>query len=73
MTALYVVLSIFFIVVLFTFSMYWHRKRAKKHHIQQLARTTTSETILPITNETERKTTIKRVQFNLDMQYHTVP
>ena len=73
MTALYVVLSIFIIVVIFALSMYWHRKRAKKHHIQQLKKTTTAETILQnsINENIERKTTIRRVQFNLDdNSYH---
>ena len=73
MTALYVVLSIFIIVVIFALSMYWHRKRAKKHNIQQLKKTTTSETILQVTEDihVERKTTIRRVQFNLDdNSYH---
>ena len=73
MTALYVVLSIFIIVVIFALSMYWHRKRAKKHHIQQLKKTTTAETTLQITEDIhiERKTTIRRVQFNLDdNSYH---
>ena len=72
MTALYVVLSIFIIIVIFALSMYWHRKRAKKHHIQQLKKTTTSETILQVTEDihVERKTTIRRVQFNLDDNYY---